>query len=151
MMNLLITTGVSAATALIAVVVTNVLTRRREHEADWRKLKLAHYQQFVAALSAITEGRCTSDAMRQYTDAVNAMSLIAPMGVLNALMSFQEETSYKNDKRNAAEHDRLLNLLVRAIRADIQPSHLRDDPEFKFMLLGLPPEMQQAEQSPAAD
>ncbi|WP_156824727.1 hypothetical protein [Methylocystis rosea] len=149
-MNLLITTVVSAVTALIAVVVTNVLTRRREHEADWRRLKLAHYQQFVATLSAITEGRCTADAMRPYTDAVNAMSLIAPINVLNALRTFQEEISYKNDKRSSAEHDRLFNLLVRAIRADIEPSHSRDNPEFKFMLLGLPPEMQQAEKTPPA-
>ena len=151
MINILITSGVSAGTALIAVVVTNLLTRRREHEADWRRMKLSHYQQFVAALSAITEGRCSADAMRQYTDAVNAMSLIAPMNVLNALKAFQQEISYKNDRRSSSEHDRLFNVLVRAIRADIQPSNSENDPEFEFLLLGLPPEMQPAKQSQAAD
>ena len=146
MLSVAITAGVSAVTALVAVVVTNFFTRRREHEADWRKLKLAQYQQFILALSGVEDGRATLDAMRQYTDAMNAMSLIAPMSVLHALRAYQAETSYKNINRSQAEHDRLLNLLVRALRADVQPSNPLDDPAFRFMLFGLPPERHQSDE-----
>ncbi|QBR71265.1 hypothetical protein CU048_08190 [Beijerinckiaceae bacterium] len=140
MLTAKITAGVSAVTALIAVVITYFLTRRREHEADWRKIKLEQYQNFMFALSSNVEGRANPDAMRQYTDTVNTMSLIAPMPVLRALRDFQDEISCKNPQRTEEAHDRLLNTLVRELRADIQPSDPKDDPGFKFRLLGLPTE-----------
>jgi hypothetical protein len=145
MLNVAITTGVSAITALAAVFVTYFLTRKREHESDWRKIKLEQYQNFILALSATVEGRSTPEAMRQYTDAVNAMSLVAPMPVLLALRDFQDEISYKNPSRTDEAHDRLLNILVREIRRDIQPSDPKDNPKFRFRLLGLPPETLQSE------
>ena len=68
----------SAVTAILAVIVTYILTKRREHEADWRKLKFAQYQEFVLALSGIVDERATSVSQARYSDAVNSMALVAP-------------------------------------------------------------------------
>ena len=44
---------ISACAAIGAVIVTYILTKRREHEADWRKFKFFQYQEFVLALPGI--------------------------------------------------------------------------------------------------
>ncbi len=63
---------------LLVAVVTYVLTKKREHEADWRKAKLEHYREYVAALSAVVQGReITPSAQARYADAVNALTLVA--------------------------------------------------------------------------
>lgn len=134
-----ITAGVSAVTALATVLITSALARRREHEADWRKLKLAQYQEYVAALSSVVQGRVTPEAQRRYADAVNSMALVASVPVLEALRRFQAEISYMNQSRSEAVHDRLLDELFRAMRADVQPPSNRDNPSTPFRLLGLPP------------
>jgi hypothetical protein len=69
--------GISLITAILAAIVTPILARRREHQTDWRRLKLTQYQDFVLALSGIVEGRASPEAQGRYTDAVNSMALIA--------------------------------------------------------------------------
>ena len=118
----ILTAAVSAFTALMTVVLTSFLSRRREHEADWRRMKLERYQAFVLAVSGIVEGRVTNDSMREYTDAYNSMSLIASMRVLRPLKEFQDEISVRNVNRSRAEHDRLFDRLIRELRRDLQPS-----------------------------
>lgn len=141
------TAGISAVTAILTILITSALTRRREHEADWRKLKLAQYQEYVLALSGVVRERATANAQRRYADAVNSMALIAPITVLSALKAFQREISYKNENRTDAEHDRLLAILIRAIRADVHPDRPYDDSIYEFHLLGLPPDTKPADDS----
>lgn len=138
-LTLMLTGGVSALSALAAVVITYVLTRRREHEADWRKLKLAQYQNFVLALSGVVQGRATLDAHRKYADAVNSMSLVAPTPVLKALDAFQQEISFANRNRVRGRHDELLDVLFRAMRNDVHPGRAANHDGYTFHLLGLPP------------
>lgn len=130
---------VSGSAAVIAVVLTNWLARRREHEADWRKLKFAQYQEFVLALSGIVNERSTPAAQARYSDAVNSMALIAPMEVLKPLTAFQSQISYINKTQSQESHDSLLDPLFRAMRADIQPRHAQEPVEYTFKLLGVPP------------
>jgi hypothetical protein len=134
-----ITAGVSAMAALIAVIITYALARRREHEADWRKLRFDQYREFIAALSGFTEGRATLEAHRRYTDAFNSMMLVAPLSVLRPLEAYQNETTYRNANRTQDGHDRAYNTLIRALRADIYPRRLEDE-GFDFHLLGLHPD-----------
>jgi hypothetical protein len=129
----------SACTAIIAVVITYVLTKRREHEGDWRKLKFAQYQEFVLALSGIVNERSSRAGQARYSDAVNSMALIAPMPVLRALAAFQAEITYRNQNRSDERHDQLLDPLFREMRADIQPHYTKDPVDYTFKLLGLPP------------
>ncbi|MFG1299150.1 hypothetical protein V5F49_05075 [Xanthobacter sp. V3C-3] len=135
-----LTAGISALAALAAVFITAALARRREHEADWRKLKLAQYQEYVLALSGVVQGRATPEAQRRYADAVNALALVASVPVLEAHRAFQAEITYMNAGRSETEHDKLLDAMFRAMRKDVQPRSGQDNPTFALGLLGIPPE-----------
>jgi hypothetical protein len=134
-----VTAGVSATAAILAVVMTATLTRKREHEADWRKLKFGQYQEFILALSGVVRERATPETQRRYADAVNSMNLVAPMAVLEALRTFQKEISLLNNSRNDDRHDQLLGILIKTMRNDIHPRPINDDSPSSFRLLGLPP------------
>jgi Zn-dependent protease with chaperone function len=54
--------GISAVAALLVAVVTSVLSRRREREADWRKLRFEQYEEFIQALSGVVRDHATEDA-----------------------------------------------------------------------------------------
>ena len=88
MLTIVFTALISFVTAIAVTIITYVLTRRREHEADWRKLKFSQYQELLLALSGITEGRSTAEAQARYSDAVNSMALVAPTQVVRALQAF---------------------------------------------------------------
>jgi hypothetical protein len=131
--------GISAVTALLVAVVTSVLSRRRESEADWRKLRFEQYQEFVRALSGVVRGRATEEAQRRYADAANALSLVAPIDVIVKLQKFQKEISYLNDQRSDRRHDELLSDLLRAMRSDISPKLAQGASAYTFVLLSPPP------------
>jgi hypothetical protein len=59
---------------LAAVTVTYVLTKKREQASEWRKLKLDHYREFLAALSGIVTRRATPQAHARYADALNSLT-----------------------------------------------------------------------------
>lgn len=129
----------SLFTAVMVSILTSALSRRREREADWRKLKLEQYQEFILALSGAVEGRESRDAHRRYADAVNTMSLIGSAKVLDALHAFQEEISYVNKNRSYDKEEVLRDALFRIMRSDINPNGNRDHPDFRFKLIGVPP------------
>lgn len=138
----MVTAALAAAVSLIAgvmvAIVTSALTRKREHESEWRKLKFGQYQELLAAISGIVEGRSTPQAHARYADAVNSMALVAPSPVLMALHAFQNEISCKNISRSQTAHDRLLGDLLRALRADMLPKGA-DDAGIQFRLISTPP------------
>jgi hypothetical protein len=92
----IITAGASAITAIVAVIVTYVLTKKREHEADWRRLKFSLYQEFALALSGIVRGRSTSEGHLRYADAVNSMALVASWNVFLSVEAFLNENLGNN-------------------------------------------------------
>jgi nitrate reductase gamma subunit len=124
--------------ALAGVVVTSFLAKRREHETEWRQTKAAHYQEYMSALSAMVSGRSTPAAQERYADAVNALSLVAPAPVLEAVDAFQNEISFRNAARSDERHDILLGAAIQAMRDDIQPRSTRN-PSRAFRLLAPPP------------
>jgi hypothetical protein len=135
---------VSGAVALVTVAVTQPITyffsRKRDHEADWRKMKLEQYKEFVTALSGVVHHPYDSDVQRRYTDAVNSMGLIAPPKVFVALYGFLEETSFSNRNRTPQKYDSLLSSLMRAMREDSHPKSPKDSTEFIFRTLDCPPD-----------
>jgi len=135
----LLTAAISAATAVVVVVVGNIFSGRKEHEADWRRLKLERYREYVVALSGTIEERMTRESHLRYSDAVNALLLVAPANVLHALESFVEHTSFRNPHPDIDRHDALLGDVIRAMRRDLQPGRKSDDSELHFRLLGVPP------------
>lgn len=128
----------SGGFALLGVVVTSILAKRREHESDWRKTKIEHYQEYVAALSGIISGRSTPAAQERYADAVNALAFVASPPVLNAVHAFQSEISYRNSTRSDERHDSLLRSVLLAMRSDVQPIKGREE-SLSFRFLAPPP------------
>jgi hypothetical protein len=88
----ILTTAASALTARVAIVVTNFFARRREQEADWRKLKLKQYQKLILTFSGIEKSRYTQESVRDFTDAVNAIALVGSPLVLKALKLYLDAT-----------------------------------------------------------
>lgn len=128
---------ISAFAAIAVAVATYFFSRRRDREADWRKLKLDHYKEYVLALSGIVSRRSTTAAQARYSDAVNLMSLVAPRAVLQALYAFQDEISEANDSRTQRGHDESLAILLRAMRRDVQPTP-PSDADLAFRLMDVP-------------
>ena len=135
----LLAAAISAVTAVGVVVLGNLFSGRREHEADWRRLKLERYREYVVALSGTVEERVTRESHLRYSDAVNALLLVAPANVLRALHSFLEHTSFRNPHQDIDRHDALLGDVIRAMRRDLQPGQEGDDNGLHFRLLGVPP------------
>lgn len=148
MLTVAVTAVASVLTAVVAAAITYVLTKRREHEADWRRLKLEQYREFVLALSGIVGRRSTPDAQGRYADAVNTMTLVAPPAVLRALQSFQAQISHRNRNQSLVEHDRALSTLLRAMRADVHPVNPEDPQDFAFVLWDSEPAMAEGTERP---
>ena len=138
LLNVVLTTALTIASGIIAALFTYLFTRRREHEADWRKLKLAQYQEFVMALSGILEGRATEKAHQRYADAWNGMLLVAPREVLDALDAFQGHITYKNKNRDEGTYGTLQDQLFRVMRKDVYPGNSGDQ-NYSFRLIDVPP------------
>ena len=134
---------VSGAVALVTVAVTQPITyffsRKRDHEADWRKMKLEQYKEYVAALSGTVHHPFDSAVQRRYSDAVNSMGLVASPSVLIALYSLLDETSFSNKNPTPQKYDSLLSSLMREMREDSHPESPKDNPEFIFRTLDCPP------------
>jgi hypothetical protein len=130
-----LTALVSGSAAILVAAVTYALTKRREHEAAWRDLKLKHYQEYVAALSAVVGGRATADNRARYADAGNKLSLVAPPRVLRAPYDLQDEISLRSEARDRTRHDVKLTALMRAMRSDAQEGlPIGDEEELNFRL-----------------
>lgn len=138
----LVTALVSALSALIVAGVgaglTYVLTKRREQEVEWRKLKLEHYRTYLAALSGVVSSRSTSDNQVRYAEAVNNLQLVAPDMVIAALYNYQDIIKY-NSAVSVEAHNTALTELLRKMREDVHPS-LSGRYQLRFRLFDVPPE-----------
>ena len=130
----------TAITAVLVAVITYLLTQRREHKSEWRKIKFAQYQEYLRALSGIVEGRSTAEAQDRYSDAANGMLLGSSLPVMRDLNNYLSHNSYSNKNDwSRSEHDRLLNLLIKVMRKDMNPGWRGDTGNFRFNLISVPP------------
>ncbi len=134
----LIAGTISLIGIVVSVVTSNVLGKKRDHEADWRKMKLEHYREFIAAHSAAVHSAADIPAKRRYADAVNSLTLVAPPQVLAALYSHQSETSERNSERSLNQVEKTLSNLLRLMRRDCQPKPPLDDSDFIFKTFDIP-------------
>ena len=126
----LLTAAISGAVSIAGVVMSYLLSKRKEREADWRKLKLERYDEYVTALSGVVKGgELSLEAQARYATAVNGIALVAPLPILRALYAFQDEKSGGNTR------SKLLDNLMNALRHDIHPSrgHREDTIAVRFM------------------
>lgn len=136
----LISGAVAVTVAALTAGATYVLTRRREQEAEWRKLKLERYTEYVAALSGVVQrSNVTSEARARYAHAINSITLVAPPTVLTALYAFQDELADRNVERTSDRAHELLSDLLSAIRRDIDPGDRQQAISVRFMSAPPPP------------
>ncbi len=117
----LFTAVLSAGAAIGVAVLTYVLTKRKEREADWRKLKLELYRAYVLALSGVVKVNRTAEDQGKYADAVNSLTLVASSDVLRALYLFQDAISQTGAEGQAIDPEKYLDALLKALRQDIYP------------------------------
>ena len=127
--------------AIVTAGLTYFFTKRREREADWRKMKLDQYKEYVAALSGIVEGRDTPEGHIRYVDAVNSLTLVASPKVLRELYAYMDYTTSRNISKSIEQHDRLLTNLMHVLRQDVFPHHQHGDASQTFRLITVPPDM----------
>ncbi len=120
--------------SLLAAALTYWFTKQREREAEWRKEKLAHYKAFIESLSGIVEGDSSPEGHRAFAKATNNLLLFAPQSVIAALNEFRFEIRVSNTNRTQEQHDRLLAVLLLAIRRDIGVSPEGEAGAFKPIL-----------------
>ncbi len=130
---------VAVSVAAITAGLTYLLTKRREREADWRKMKLELYREYMAALSGIVEGRETPEGHTRYADAVNSLTLVASPSVLKPLYAYLDYNSCRTIDKNLDRHDRLLTGLVRAMREDMYPADREGNNNLSLRLITVPP------------
>ena len=94
---------ISGAVALAVAALSYAFNKRRDREAEWRKLKLEHYKEFVAAISGVVGQRSTEQSHIRYADAVNSMVLVAPPKGASGTVRISRRDSYQQpDKIGAA-------------------------------------------------
>ncbi|MGH9968079.1 MAG: hypothetical protein ACREBG_09640 [Pyrinomonadaceae bacterium] len=109
-------------------------------EAEWRTQKLAHYRELLGALSdAAIHGINHDRAQERFANAFNTVALVAPQGVIDALLAFHDEIKSSNPNPSLERHDELLVQLMLEIRRDIGVSPADDPSSFRFRLIGRVP------------
>jgi hypothetical protein len=110
---------VSAVAGLLTAAFTYAVTKRREREADWRKVKLEMYREFTIAMAGMAEADATDEIKTRFNIASNSLHLIASKQTVDALEAFRFEIRASNQNRNDETHDKLLSRLFWEIRRDL--------------------------------
>ena len=130
MVNATFSAAISGAVAIVVAAMTAgstyLLTKKREREADWRKMKLDIYRAYVIALSGTVKHNRTIEDQAKYSDAANSLVLVASPAILRALYIFQDAVADKSD---------CLDNLLNALRHDVDPSRRGKDGDLSFRLL----------------
>lgn len=134
---------ISATAGLITASVTYAITKRREREADWRKLKLEMYREFTLGVAGIAGRDATDENKKRFNTASNALHLIGSKEVVRALHAFRLQISERNTDRSIEAHDLLLSILFWEIRGDLGTQPTREPREFEVNCIHLALKVQQ--------
>jgi hypothetical protein len=115
----LVAAAISGAVSIVLVVVSYLLTKQKERDADWGKIKLELYKDYVNAVAGIVDGRATPESEIRYHDAFNSIGLVASPAVLAAVQAFQAEISPANTGRTQASHHQKYTSMLNALRQDL--------------------------------
>jgi len=135
-----------SVSAVLAILITALtagstyyLTRRRELESDWRKIRFELYREFTVSVAGIVDGRSTPDSEIRYHDAFNTLGLVASFNVLRTSQEFQLEISPSNASRTQASHDIKYTNMIKAFRQDLSPGVAQGDDGLNFYLISSRP------------
>jgi hypothetical protein len=124
---------ISAAAGIFASALTFFLTKRKEHQAEWRKQKLESYKELLSAMSGVAVKQPSVEARSRFAHTTNHIMLVAAPPVLVALRALLDEISQEGGR-----HDEFLTELMYSIREDlgIKPNRAGKDFLFKLSAAG---------------
>ena len=134
----LISAVIAGAVSETVTVVGYVLTKLKERETDWRKIKLDLYRAYVLALSGVVRWDRTAEDQAKYADALNILMLVASADVLRAGYAFMDAPSDPIDNDDATSKAKRLDELLKALRQDIYPGANRGGGIIQFRLMSPP-------------
>lgn len=121
---------ITAAAGLVASALTFFLTKKKEREAEWRKLKLDRYGALLVAASDLAADKRDG---RSFARATNDVNLVASPEVLITLRAFVECVS--DPAMTVDKQDQLFTALMFAIRADLGMSPMKGPESLRLKLL----------------
>lgn len=135
----IITGAVALVAMLVTPPITNLFSKKRDHEEDWRKKKLERYIEFFAAFSGAAVTGSDSTKKQRYHEAKGNLLLVAPPNVLIALRAFEDGLESEDFAGDPSKWDREFNLLIGAMRKVCHPKPPNDSPDFIFVKSTDPP------------
>lgn len=114
-----ITAVVAASTSVIVTVITHYLQKKREDEKQWRTERFGYYRDLVRSISDTVDGNRVEGADKQFADCNNSAPLYASVDVVKALYDFRHTIRVSATPEERTASDRLLTVLVDAIRRDL--------------------------------
>ena len=130
----ILTTLLTGLIGIFLAGITYWFTKKRERDAELRKVKLEYYKEFVLSLSGIMEGEDSPEGHRAFSRTSNNLMLIAPQHVLVALHAYRSELDLDEAKRNDVRETQLFSKLLYEIRRDLQISPHDQEGVFKVNL-----------------
>ena len=128
----LLTALIAAISAILISSGTFFFTKKAERAAIWRSKKLAYYEEFFEAASAVTAGK--SEAKTRFSISVNNLHLVGSPNVITTLHQFIDEIHVENSDFNKERHDCIWSRLVWEIRTDLNDSPSQDPAVFRARL-----------------
>lgn len=115
-----------AVMGLSGSLLTYYFTKKRELEAEQRKLKQEYYKSFIKALSDVAIDNSDDDAQKRLSEGFNSLIVISAPRVVQRLMEYhnfvrtdQDEEIARDSKQWTEKHDEILRSLIKEIRKDI--------------------------------
>jgi len=94
-------------------------SKTREHETNWRSLRIEFYKEFVLSLAALEHADATAEERLRFNRASNSLPLVASTRVLNAMIGLREELTTPVNKRRPGVEDEIRKKLIWEMRKDI--------------------------------
>jgi len=140
----LITGPLSFAGGIVAIILTQRGSKKRDQEADWRKMKLEYYGRFVTALSEATtrsSNRTLEEGAQRLRVEMGNLQLIAPTEVLIALNALIDAIYSQGPNKDPLKFEKqvetLRSSLMRAMRKDCHPK-LKPPSDSPDLIFGIP-------------
>lgn len=106
--------------AIITVALTNYYSKKNQLKFEERKLKEAHYINYINAISNNVISSNTEDSRNKFADCQNKLLLVGSADVVNKLMIFHDYIKPPRLENFSVEvHDQLLTDLIKAMRHDL--------------------------------
>jgi len=115
--------------ATAASAITFLLTKMKERETEWRKLRIDQYKELISAMSNVA-GNPSDEDRKRLALAANHVALYASPEVLRYLTQLLIAVASAQLER----HDEILTLLMHAIRADLKVPGANQKSEITFKL-----------------